>query len=316
MGLIRDLLGIQNEQEKRQSALAQMEMMLKQAQISKLQEGDPLTETIKRLQAEKLQAEIQGIGQKQITPLSEIGKLLQDKANFGLSPDMASAFDEEISRKTNPSEQKNREEQRALVLQKGQAAQEFLRDIAPQLQQGLQIATGTAFNPETGALEKLGGNALGTIQGSELFRNTVGAVAPEWTGEDKRQGLDRILKQAELTVAQQYMKGQGAVTEAERAIARGTLPQLNDASPEVSWQKFQQILDQANNAVAAAEKLRGGQYPTKEWSQDSANTADGIQLDIPAPGKLRGRQQAEQPKLTPELALQELKRRQAMRGQQ
>jgi hypothetical protein len=109
------------------------------------------------------------------------------------------------------TEAKKRETNQDQIRTNAQGADAFLRGLGR-----LQERTDTA--PE---------GTFGPISASET-NQTLNRMFG--TNADRQQSRDMVgqsLKDLELSVAQMRMKGQGAITESERAIARGTLPSLD-----------------------------------------------------------------------------------------
>lgn len=88
---------------------------------------------------------------------------------------------------------------------------------------------------------------FGPIQGSEANRFLGSAFGT--TAERQRTQLKAMLRDLELDVARFKLKGQGQVTEAERAIARDTLPQLTNPDPESALAIIQGLKAEANDLI-------------------------------------------------------------------
>jgi len=98
-----------------------------------------------------------------------------------------------------------------------------------------------------GALTELG-SGVGPVQSSGLGRGLGNVFGTD--NEKNRQIVDALLKDLELSVAKMELKGQGQVTEAERAIARGKLPSMSNQ-------------EDANNSIISNLKLQAENIKTK-----------------------------------------------------
>lgn len=118
-----------------------------------------------------------------------------------------------------------------------------------------------------GLITEAGDDAFGPIQGSE-----IGQFAGRVFGTDVQRIRERItaqLRDLELDVARFKLKGQGQVTEAERAIAKETLPALTTIDAATALQ----ILDNLENEARETISAGGGQATVAPQSAPAAPIA-------------------------------------------
>jgi hypothetical protein len=90
------------------------------------------------------------------------------------------------------------------------------------------------------------GSETGPIEGNTAYQ--FGARVGGTKTQDKRDRLKSLLADLELDVAKMKLKGQGAVTEAEREIARSTLPKLTN-NLDANLSILQDLESQANSIL-------------------------------------------------------------------
>ena len=120
--------------------------------------------------------------------------------------------------------------------------------------------------------------AFGPIAGTETAQTALAATGIQPETVRLQQQLRALLADLELDVARFKLKGQGQVTEAERKIARDTLPSLTVRDPETALRILDGLEGEADATIQSAQTP--GEAATPLADTPMQTTPGGIQFRI------------------------------------
>lgn len=187
-------------------------------------------------------------------------------------------------------------EKNAAELAKAKEVQQMKIDAIPTTEKNKQDAKQKATYEANLRLNREG--AAGTVAKVNRLRQLWDELPPDAFGpvaasapnanylrsiddpiQAKRDEIQSLLSDLELDVAKSKMRGQGQITEAERAIARATLPELS-RSKATGYAIMDRLLGDANNILGYGGTDMGAQPPVIPIGGPSGPTQPSAPADI------------------------------------
>jgi hypothetical protein len=132
---------------------------------------------------------------------------------------------------------------------KKQAEETAKADVESQVQRRTNVEGAKSFLAKVNSLEsdlRALGSGSGPYEGGGINQYLGKLFGTE--SSTLRSSIDQKIKDLELDIAKMDLKGQGAITESERAIARGKLPQLTN-NPDANKIIIQTLRNQAQQLI-------------------------------------------------------------------